>query len=154
MHATNPSALIEATFRRIETERWAGMPMLNARLAVAAVGFERKDDEWRGALLTPWGINLLLLPAVEAWPMPASHERAFRHYASGTFAFLPNREDGLGDYLTCPLINDMSQFADQETALLAARACLIAVDMPPAQVDADPAAPASSLRRKWLALGS
>lgn len=148
MHPSAPGALIEATFRRIETERWSGIPLLNPVLAVAAVGFARQDDDWRGVLVTPWGINLLLLPAVADWPVPASHERAFRQYASGAFAFLPNHEEGLGDYLACPLIHDMAQFTDQETAVLTARACLIALDLAPPP--ADPAAPALPSRRSFF----
>lgn len=149
MHRTNPGPLIEATFERIRAERMAGMTMLNPALAVAAIGFARQGSDWRGVLVTPWGINLLLLPATEDWPVPAPHERAFRSYPAGTFAFLPNAEEGLGDYLACPLIHDMQQFADQETAVQTARACLIALDLAPA---ADPAAPESPSRRRMFGL--
>jgi len=152
-HASDPSPLLEATFKRIEAERWAGMPMLNPALAVAAVGFERRETEWRGVLVTPWGINLLLLPAAADWVLPVSHERAYRQYAAGTFAFLGNHEDGLGDYLACPLIHSVSHFADQETAVMTARACLIALDMTPPAPEApprDPAAPESPARRGFL----
>ena len=162
-HTDDPSPLIEATFERIRVERMVGLSMLNPALAVAAVGFERRDDqggEWRGVLVTPWGINLLLLPASRDWPAPASHQRAFREYPAGNFAFLPNREDGLGDYLACPLIHDMQQFADQETALLTARASLIAIDLaPPAPAAAGGSmapeaseAPESPGRRKLFGL--
>lgn len=152
-HAGDPSALVEATFRRIETERMTGLPMLNPALSVAAVGFARHENDWRGVLVTPWGIQLLLLPAVADWPLPASHERAFRKYPAGDFAFLPNHEAGLGDYLACPLVHDMRPYADQETALATARACLIALDMAPAKPEAEPAAPASAARRRFLKLG-
>ncbi|MDP1653122.1 MAG: [NiFe]-hydrogenase assembly chaperone HybE [Rhodocyclaceae bacterium] len=152
-HLVDPTPLIEATFRRIHTERMADLPLLNPALDVAAVGFERKEDEWRGVLVTPWCINLLLLPTKADWPVPDSHERVFRQYASGNFAFLGNHEEGLGDYLSCALIHDMKQFADQETAVLTARASLIALDLTPAQNEADAAAPASSARRKFLNLG-
>lgn len=151
-HGENPSSLIEAVFRRIESERMAGLPMLNPTLAVAAVGFARQGDDWRGVLVTPWGIQLLLLPAVEHWPVPAPHERAFREYPAGTFAFLPNNEEELGDYLSCALISDMKPFADQETALATARACLIALDMPAGQSRAADHAPVSDRRRRFLGL--
>jgi [NiFe] hydrogenase assembly HybE family chaperone len=149
-HVTDPSALIEATFRHIETGRMDGLPMINASLRVAAVGFERKENEWRGVLVTPWGINLLLLPAAADWPMPDSHQRAFRHYPSGTFAFLGNHENGLGNYLACPLIHDMMQFQDQQTAVLTARACLIALDLVAEQPGEDPAAPERPDRRRFF----
>ncbi|NWG32241.1 MAG: [NiFe]-hydrogenase assembly chaperone HybE [Rhodocyclaceae bacterium] len=154
MHAENPAARIKAVFRRIHVERMAGLPLLNPALEVAAVGFSRHSDDWRGVLVTPWGINLLLLPAVEDWPVPPPLERAFRQYPAGSFAFLPNHEEGLGDYLACPLISDMKPFADQETALATARACLIALDIAPGQTPADaPGAPDSLERRRFLLRG-
>lgn len=155
MHRDDPSPLLEATFERIRIERMAGLPMLNPALAVAAIGFERHGEqgqEWRGVLVTPWGINLLLLPATEDWPVPAPHERVFRRYPAGTFAFLGNHEEGLGDYLSCPLIHDMQQFADQQTAVNTARACLIALDLAPPETPPHPAAPESPTRRKMFGL--
>jgi len=154
-HPTDPTLLVEATFRRIHAERMVDLPLLNPVLEVAAVGFVLVDGdkEWRGAIVTPWCINLLLLPATTDWTMPTSHERVFRAYPAGTFGFLGNREDGLGDYLICPLIHDMKQFVDQETAVLTARASLIALDLAPGQSEADAAAPSSSARRKFLNLG-
>lgn len=154
MYQENPSAQVEVTFRGIQTERMAGLPLLNPALEIAAVGFVRHGSDWRGVLVTPWCIDLLLLPAVAEWPIPGPHERVFRQYASGNFAFLPNHETGLGDYLTCPLIHDMKQFVDQETAQMTAQACLIALDLAPGQPAPDPEAPSSSARRKFLNLGS
>lgn len=152
-HSVDPSALVERVFERIRRERMEGIDLLNPALAVAAVGFARHADDWRGALVTPWGIQLLLLPAVEDWPLPASHARALRRYAAGDFAFLPNREEELGDYLACPLVHDMRPYADQETALATARACLVALDMAPGQASPEPDAPSSPARRRFF-LGS
>lgn len=150
MFPDSPAPLLEAAFARIHAERMADLPFSNPALAVAAIGFERKDDDWRGVLVTPWGISLLLLPAVPDWPVPPTHERAFRAYPAGTFAFLPNREPGLGDYLACPLIHDMKQFADRETAVLTAQACLIALDMAPSEKIVDPEKSVSAGRRSFL----
>ncbi len=153
-HASDPSVLIEAIFARIQRERMADIDLLNPALSVAAIGFARHADDWRGVLVTPWGIRLLLLPAVAGWPVPASHERVIRSYPSGDFVFLANREEGLGDYLACPLVHDMRNFADQETAALTARACLIALDMAPAAEKPDPGAPSSPTRRGFLFRGA
>lgn len=151
-HTGDPSALVETVFARIHRERMADIDLVNPALAVAAVGFKRVADDWRGVLVTPWGIHLLLLPAVAGWPVPPSHERAFRQYPAGSFAFLANREEGLGDYLVCPLVHDMRPYADQETAELTALACLIALDLPPEVAEAKPAVPASGARRRFLGL--
>lgn len=153
-HTENPAGRIEAAFRRIQAERMADLPFCNPALDVAAVGFGRAGDDWRGVLVTPWGISLLLLPASADWPVPPPHERAFRTYPAGTFAFLPNHEDGLGVYLVCALVHDMSPYADRETAELTALACLIALDMAPPQPSSDTDAPASPARRGFLFRGA
>lgn len=153
-HTSDPSVLLEQAFERIHRERMTGIDLVNPALSVAAVGFARHGDDWRGVLLTPWGIRLMLLPAVADWPVPGLHERAFRTYPSGSFAFLPNHEDGLGPYLACPLVHDMQPYTDQETALLTAQACLVALDVapppPPAPPAPPPDAPASPSRRSFF----
>lgn len=157
LHTDDPSALIESVFRDIETQRMAGMSMLNPALRVQAVGFGRRETphaEWLGVLVTPWSMGLMLLPAGADWPATASHDRAFREYPAGTFAFLPNREAGLGDYLICSLFHEMSRFADQETAVLTAQASLLALQMAPARPAAEAAVPEQPGRRKFLTLGS
>lgn len=154
IHLTDPSPLVEATFQRIQEERMQGLPMINPALSVAAVGFALHEGrEWRGVLLTPWGIGLMLLPATDDWLMPSSHERSFRKYPSGTFAFLGNEEEGLGPYLLCSLIHDAHTIPDQATALTTARACLVALDLtpgeaPPAPVDSSK--PESPSRRRFF----
>lgn len=154
VHREDPTPLVEATFRRIHAERMADLPFLNPALSVAAVGFARHGDDWRGVLVTPWVISLLLLPAVEDWQAPLPLARAYRRYPAGTFAFLPNEEEGLGVYLSCPLISDLAPFADHETALATARECLALLDAPPGtadQTEAKPiSAPVSKSRRRFL----
>ena len=156
MHTDDPTPLVEAVFRDIQAQRMDGLSMLNPALWVQAVGFARRETphaEWLGVLVTPWSMGLMLLPAGADWPATASHERAFREYPAGTFAFLPNQEAGLGDYLICPLFHEMSQFADQATAVMTAQASLLALQMAPAQ-PAAAAVPEQPGRRKFLTLGS
>lgn len=153
-HTSNPSALIEAVFERIRHERMAGMPMLNPALRVTATGFVLIDRrEWRGALVTPWSLNLLLLPATAAEPPIVTHERVFRKYPAGAFVFLGNREPELGGYLSCSLFHDMSGFQDQKTAVATAHACLLALEPAPAQTGSDTTAPKSPGRRRFLTMG-
>lgn len=154
MHADDPRALIEATFRRIHAERMADMPLLNPALSVAAVGFDRhQDKEWRGILITPWSFGLMLLPATPDWTPIVEHTRVLREFASGTFVFLGNREEGVGEYLLCPLIHDMQQFSDLDAAVMTARASLIALDMAPGKAEVGEPQFTPNSRRRFLSLG-
>ncbi|HJV60997.1 MAG TPA: [NiFe]-hydrogenase assembly chaperone HybE [Albitalea sp.] len=125
LHRTDPSAALEAAFRRIERERMTGLPLLNPALRVQAVGFERWQGHWLGALVTPWFINLVLLPGVaEGWQRSAVGERSFHRFGAGDFAFLGNEEPELGEFQSCSLCSPVSDFPDHETALTTARMAL------------------------------
>jgi [NiFe] hydrogenase assembly HybE family chaperone len=118
----DPSPRLETVFRRIEAERMRGLPFLNERLAVEAVGFRPWQQSWPGVLITPWGINLLQLPTPEV-PFPAVRADALVDVAlpGGVVAFMPAHEQELGDYRMCSLYSPAQQFADQEAARLTAQ---------------------------------
>jgi [NiFe] hydrogenase assembly HybE family chaperone len=152
--AQDPSPLVERAFRRIEAERMAGLPFCNPALHVEAVGFTLRDDQWLGVLVTPWAMNLMLLPASAAtWVGAPEGRRLMIRYPAGEFAFLGGSEDEIGEYLVCPLFASMAQFADQETARLTAHASLIALAQDPAAKQPEKA-PESPSRRRLFFPGS
>jgi len=55
-------ARLEAAYRHIEKARMQGVPILNPALEVRAIGFEPCGGWHLGILVTPWFMNLLLLP--------------------------------------------------------------------------------------------
>lgn len=125
LHAHDPSALLEAAFRRIEHERMAGLPLLNPALAVRALEFGRWQGQWLGALVTPWFMNLVLVPGDAAtWRHTADGERVFYSFAAGSFAFLGSHEPEVGEFQTCSLVSTMSRFTDLASACLTARIAL------------------------------
>ena len=125
LHASDPSALLEAAFRRIERERMAGLPLLNRALRVQAVGFERWRGQWLGALLTPWFMNLVLVPGdADTWRPATEGERVFHRFGAGDFAFLGGDEVEIGEFQTCSLVSPMADFADQDSACATARMAL------------------------------
>jgi [NiFe] hydrogenase assembly HybE family chaperone len=151
----DPAPQVAQTFRRIAVERMAGLPVCNEALQVEAVGFARRDDgHWLGALLAPWSISLLRLPGqAEGWVSAPEGRRLMIRYPAGEFAFLGGREETIGEYLSCPLIANMAQFSDQETARLTAHAVLIALFQVPPGAVPPPAENATGGRRGLLTLG-
>ena len=91
--------------------------MVNPVLAVEAVGFRPWRDHWLGILITPWFMNLLLLPRVTARWQPIAGG-ASRHYSfpAGVFEFIGARDPALGDYQACSLFSPMFEFASQQGA--------------------------------------
>lgn len=116
---------LETTFNDILETRMRDVPVLNLKLAVQALSFEPVNDDWLGILITPWFMNLLLLPGTEsdwvALPPGSKFERLFPY---GSFEFTAANEAHLGIYAQCSLFSPMFQFEDQAAALGAAQAAL------------------------------
>ena len=132
LHVEDPSPLLEAAFRRIEAETMAGVPILNSALQVEAVGFTRWQDHWLGIVITPWFMNLMLVPGkADTWQSVAPGLRLFRNFPSGDFAFLGSIEPEVGEFQSCSLFSPMAQFADQDGAREVALAALEALQAEP-----------------------
>lgn len=121
---------LEAAFGQIARTRMAGLPFLNPRLHVEAVGFREWEGQWMGVLVTPWSINLVLLPGSGAWPrLPAGAER-FVDLPAGRFRFHAAFDATLGEYHACSLFSPALEFADHEAARATAEAALRAIHDP------------------------
>ena len=145
IHAEDPSPLLEAAFRRIESATMADVPILNPTLRVEAVGFTRWQDHWLGIVITPWFMNLVLVPGKsDTWQSVAPGQRRFRSFPSGDFAFLGSDEPEVGEFQSCSLFSPMGQFADQPGARDVAHAALEALlcESTAAQAAIPPNAPA------------
>lgn len=149
-----PAAELEALFRRIHEEQMAGMPVLNPALAVEAVGFQLTAYGWLGILITPWFMNLMLLPAVgRPWTTLTVGKQCNLAFPSGEYLFSADWDDELGEYFSCQLFSPMYHFPDQETARTAAQAAIQAVVgerlSPPTPESATPEISHSKRRLLW-----
>lgn len=123
----DPSARLEAAFTRIWKTRMAGLPFLNDALRVEAVGFRPWQGEWLGALVTPWFVNLLILPGEGEWTaLPQGGERVVTLPAGG-FRFVSGHDGEIGEYHACSLFSPAQEFADHDTARAVAAAALAAL---------------------------
>ncbi|AEG00185.1 [NiFe]-hydrogenase assembly chaperone HybE [Methylomonas methanica] len=124
---------LETTFNRILTTRMHNLPLVNPLLSVKAVGFEAYGDLWPGVLVTPWFMNLLLLPGAEHSWLALSPGKQFEHtFPAGTFLFTLAHEPQLGLYAQCSLFSPMFDFNDQDSAIAAAESAWLGLLTPPA----------------------
>ncbi|MBL0141087.1 MAG: [NiFe]-hydrogenase assembly chaperone HybE [Betaproteobacteria bacterium] len=124
---TSPAPRLEAAFTRIWKTRMDGLPFVNAALRVEAVGFRPWQGEWLGALVTPWFVNLVLMPGDGEWmTLPVGGER-FMALPAGRFRFIAGVDEELGEYHACSLFSPALEFADHETARATADAALEAL---------------------------
>jgi [NiFe] hydrogenase assembly HybE family chaperone len=119
------SAGLEAAFTRIQYERMADIPLLNPVLKVQCVGFSVRESYCLGVLITPWFMNLMLLPlAGDEWAELPSGTKINKSFPSGTYEFILGEEAGVGRYLMCSLFSPVFEFQNQEAAVVTAEAVL------------------------------
>lgn len=123
----SPAPRLEAAFTRIWRTRMAGLPFLNPALRVEAVGFRPWQGQWLGALVTPWSVNLVLLPGEGDWTsLPKGAER-FVDMPAGRFRFIAGVDGDVGEHHACSLFSPALDFADHESARAVAEASVAAL---------------------------
>lgn len=103
-------------YRDIARERMRGLAIYNDRLEVEAIGFRDFKGHAMGALVTPWFMNLILLPQGDDWsdrPVGSVSEWSL---PAGEHEFTTCRDESLGTYLSAVLFRTMTHFPDQQTA--------------------------------------
>jgi len=127
---TTPETLrntLEALYREIEETRMEGVPILNKKLGVAALGFEPWQDNALGVLLTPWFMNLVLVPLDQEKFIETAPEigaKRLLNVPAGQVEFILFFEEGFGWSLSCSLFSPMFEFEDHAAALETAQAAL------------------------------
>ena len=124
----SPAPVLERAFSLIEHQRMRDVPLLNHALAVEAVGFRPWAEHWLGVLVTPWFMNLVLMPRVSARWQPIAEGQS-RHYLfpAGVFEFIGGHDPLIGDYQACSLFSPMFEFATIRGARDTAVAALAAL---------------------------
>lgn len=123
----DPSVRVAKAYERIWRTRMQDLAFLNPNLRVEAVGFRPWEGQWLGALVTPWFLNLLLLPGGGEWTSLAAGSERFVTFPAGCFRFIAGHETGLGESHSCSLFSPVLEFADHEAARLTAEAALAAL---------------------------
>jgi len=107
---------VETCFQTIRDTRMEGVPILNEALDVRLLGLRPWQDHHLATLLTPWFMNLMLIPCeADSEPVATGTKRSFR-FPSGTFEFIRGEEPEIGPYWMCSLFSPVFEFTDQATA--------------------------------------
>jgi [NiFe] hydrogenase assembly HybE family chaperone len=119
---------LEAHFSRVERETMQGMPLLNPSLQVQAVGFQEWQGHCLGVLITPWFMNLMLLPKEgDDWQECRVGDKRLYQFPSGPYEFILGEDAAIGRYQMCSLFSPMFEFANQESAVATAEAVMQAL---------------------------
>lgn len=122
------AALLEEIFTRIHQEQMQGIPILNPVIRVESLGFQVFEGRVLGVLITPWLMNVVLLPREdEDWSELKLGQKQAHSLPSGTRKFMLNEIDGIGVCQTHSLYSPMREFSSHRHALRVAQKFLDAL---------------------------
>lgn len=100
----------------------------NPKIKVQAIDFRHWQGRCLGIMITPWFMNLMLLPNEgDEWQdKPLGTKTAFE-FPSGRYEFILTEEEGIGRFQMHPVFQLMSQFSNQESAVKLAQQGLLAI---------------------------
>jgi [NiFe] hydrogenase assembly HybE family chaperone len=131
-HDANPAPLVEDAYRLIERERMQGIPILNRALQVETVGFRGWNRKWIGILVTPWFMNVMLLPGNGAhWPRLSAGAKHTWRLPYAPMEFMVGYEESIGEYHLCSLFSPTLLFPDQDAARATAWEAMDTLMSPP-----------------------
>lgn len=135
--ATIPARL-EAAFREIHVGQMRGVPLLNETLEVKAIGFRPLGSRVLGMLVTPWFMNLVLVPGPdEDWSALVPGAKEIIAFPSGAYEFVGANRPETGPYKACSLFSPMFDFTSMLQATETARAALAALFDPANREEGD-----------------
>ncbi|MCW8886771.1 MAG: [NiFe]-hydrogenase assembly chaperone HybE [Motiliproteus sp.] len=109
--------LVQQHYQQIFDEKMKDLPIINSALFVQAMGFRDFNGQLLGVVITPWFMNLMLLPVeLEGWRDHQTGEQHFEPFPAGDFHFTHGWDPKMGAYATCSLFSPMDEFPDQATA--------------------------------------
>lgn len=111
-HGEDPANLLERCFAGRQERP------VNSSLRCAAVGFSRYRGDWIGVLITPWFMDLFLLPGGgELWGDIPGGQHRYVELPTGTVPFTAADDPQFGPYQHSPLVAPVSALSDMATAL-------------------------------------
>ena len=111
-------------YRQVYEETFRDLPIANAALDVEAVGFRPLEEHCLGVLITPWFMNLFLLPGTERWDDRPQGSACTVEFPGGKVDFQVSHGQALGTVLSAALFSTVADFPDQEIAREVARETL------------------------------
>lgn len=121
---TSPVYRLEEHYRSILKDRMQGMPFVNKALEVAAVGFRDFDAHSLGVLISPWFMNLVLLPGTDEWSALEQGSVIGMALPGEKIDFNVCHDKDIGTYLTAVLFRTVADFPDQSAAISVAEEVL------------------------------
>lgn len=103
-------------FEDIERQHMRGLPILHPRLAVEAVAARDFGEHTLFILISPWFMNLVLLPGTDEWDACEQGECLDIEFPYEALELSVSHDAELGTFLSSVLFRTVSEFPDQASA--------------------------------------
>jgi [NiFe] hydrogenase assembly HybE family chaperone len=116
---------LQVQFQSIHSERMSNVSVINDNIDVEAVGFREWQGHILGVLVTPWFMNLMLLPGMdENWSDYRPGTKQSFLFNAGSFEFVVGKEDNIGLFMSCSMFSPMFEFDSHQAAVVTAKALI------------------------------
>lgn len=141
-----------ADFTEIWHAKMRDVPIVNKVLHVQAVGFRMHEGRPLGVLISPWFMNLILMPSAdEDWGNLSAGAKEILAFPSGEYELIHNVREHAGGYKACSLFSPMHDFTTQAQAVDVANAVMQALFDEANRAETDRAADIRAEREAALA---
>jgi [NiFe] hydrogenase assembly HybE family chaperone len=123
-------------FTHIGDNAMRDLPIYNHALQVDAISFESTQAGWLGVLITPWFINVMLLPKQKQKTTIPLGDKVIHELASGVHQFSVGEDDELGRYDFLTLASPTLRYKSHQAARDAAQKALSKLRTPPEEAKA------------------
>ncbi len=113
------------------------LPIYNHALQVEAIGFKPTAAGWLGVLITPWFINVMLLPKHKQEATMPLGEKVTHKLISGEHDFSVGEDDELGRYDFLTLASPTLKYKSHQAACDVAQKALAKLLTPPDEAGTD-----------------
>ena len=140
--------VLAQAFEMIAATRMRDVPLMNGALGVEVRGFRDWSGLRVGGLITPWCINIVILPrdSSEFRELQTGSSQVWA-FPSGQYEFHGHVEPATGPYQQCSLFSPAFEFSSQADAQAAVDAALEELFSAPVGERTQAAAPAAVSRR-------
>ena len=111
------------------------LPIYNHALQVEAIGFKPTAAGWLGVLITPWFINVMLLPKHKQETTMPLGEKVTHKLISGEHDFSVGEDDELGRYDFLTLASPTLKYKSHQAACEVAQKALAKLLTPPGEAE-------------------
>ncbi|MFV0576870.1 MAG: [NiFe]-hydrogenase assembly chaperone HybE [Vibrio sp.] len=125
MNAEQTKARIENVYQNILEQEMQSMPFIAQNIGIEMVGLQQYQDHWLGVMITPWMMNLMILPIQNnqvqneqgLWPDLHVGEEVGIRLAGNDYRFYASEVEGIGQFLACSLMSPISGIANHAQAV-------------------------------------